>query len=204
MLTLEARDLCKSYAGRRVLKDINLRVSTGEILAIAGPNGSGKSTLLKILLGLVQPTSGSVLVSEGERSLALVNRFALSAVVTPYFEIYDTLSAAENFRFYNSLRGKSASDSDIDSSLTSFGLSGRSADRVSSYSSGMRQRLKLAIALSVEPALLFLDEPSSNLDESGKVIMIEAVTAVKSKKVVIWATNDPDEAQRADKVISLG
>ena len=203
MISLETHSLAKRFGTRGVFRDLTFSASLGQTIAISGPNGSGKSTLLKTLLGLVEPSEGTITVSGAGRELTRAQRLEMSAAVTPYFSLYEALSGAENFIFFCRLRGVSCSENDIESALQTFGLAGRGADRVSGYSSGMRQRLKFALALFLKPKLLFVDEPGVNLDDDGREIVFRELKKHHDSALIFWATNESDELAHADRIIEL-
>jgi len=166
MVSLELRDISKSFGSREVLSGINVLMDSG-CLAVTGPNGSGKSTLLRIIAGLLAPTGGQVVLRSDGRPAPPELRRDLVGLVAPDLALYDELSAIENLRFFARVRGLRTADAELAASLEKLGLAGRENDRLGSYSSGMRQRVKCAFALLHDPPVLLLDEPSANLDETG-------------------------------------
>jgi heme exporter protein A len=203
MITFSVKNLAKRFGPRGVFRALSFDAKSGEIIAITGPNGSGKSTLSKILMGLLPASTGEIIASNDQDSLTLAERMELTAAVTPYFNLYEALSGYENLKFFTGLRGLSIERTEFDRWLDRFGLAGRGEDTVGGYSSGMRQRLKFAIAFAQQPEILFLDEPASNLDESGKAIVFEEARLMRKKALVFWATNEPDELRFADRVVRL-
>ncbi len=203
MLTLKTDKLAKRFGNRGIFSNLSFEAQTGSVIALTGPNGSGKSTLSKILMGLLPASAGTITVTADNRELSLHERMSRTAVVTPYFNLYEALTGYENFSFFSSLRNQTY---DLDSAerwLETFGLAGRGEDALGSYSSGMRQRLKFAISFALEPEMLFLDEPASNLDKSGKAIVFEQAQKIKKNALIFWATNEPEELQYADRVVRL-
>lgn len=203
MIVFSVNKLAKSYGPRGVFHSLSFSSSSGSITAITGPNGSGKSTLSRVLMGLTPPSSGKITVTAEGREVDIDRRLRLMATVTPYFSLYEALTGAENFVFFHRLRGRKAGSGEIDRWLDVFGLGGRGNDPLGDYSSGMRQRLKFAISVSLKPEILFLDEPASNLDSAGKEIVFAELLKLKAETVIFWATNEPEELQYADKVVRL-
>jgi ABC-2 type transport system ATP-binding protein len=162
---IETHQLTKAFAGRPVVRSVDLVVPRGAIYAFLGPNGAGKSTTIRMLLGLLRPDAGSVALLgspfESHR-LALLPRIG-SLVEAP--SLYPHLTGAENLGLYASLRRRGAKD--ISRVLTLVGLADVGTKRVNHYSLGMKQRLALAQALLAEPELLILDEPANGLDPAG-------------------------------------
>jgi ABC-type multidrug transport system ATPase subunit len=159
--------LTKTYGPRDAVHELSLTVQRGEVYGLLGPNGAGKTTTLRMLLGLVRPTSGSALVY-GEppgstASLANVGALVEEPAHYPY------LSGRDNLRVL--ARYCASPYERIDEVLDLVGLLPRAADRVRTYSLGMRQRLGVAAALLKDPALLILDEPTNGLDPQGMAQM---------------------------------
>jgi len=190
---IEARHVGRAYGRREVLKDLNFRAESGELWAVLGPNGSGKSTLLKILSGLLRPTRGqTVLCVDGREMKGPERRVALGQV-SPDISAYEELTGLENLEFCARLRGLPRDRNSLMEQLRAVGLE-EAADRAArEYSSGMRQRLKLAMAVQHHPALLILDEPTALLDEEGRGRVHAVVSGHRAHGIVIWATNEPAE-----------
>jgi ABC-2 type transport system ATP-binding protein len=166
MATIEVRALSKRFGGTCALDSVELIVGEGEVRGLLGPNGAGKTTLLRMLMGLVRPDSGTIEVLG--RSLSEPGDLVLDGVAgfveDPRF--YPYLSARANLEILAELDGGGARGR-IDEVLGQVELSGRADDRLSGYSSGMRQRLGIAAALMRSPRLLLLDEPTAGLDPAG-------------------------------------
>lgn len=125
--------------------------------------------------------------------------------VSPYLNLYDEFTALENLQFLSSIRGTSQQNSQrIKDLLTRVGLWSRRDDAVGTFSSGMKQRLKYAFALLHEPAVLILDEPTSNLDAEGIDIVAQIMQEQKKSNILIIATNNSEEASSCTQQIQLG
>jgi len=204
MYSLVAEGIGKRFGARKVFADISFEVQPGEPLAIVGPNGSGKSTLIMLLLGLYHPTRGSSRLLQDGLELDEPEIRQKSSLVSPYLNLYDYLTAEENIAFLSTVAGGKITGKQINSLLTRVGLEGRGEDLVGAYSSGMKQRLKYAVALLNKPAFLFLDEPNSNLDDSGRQIVREIIDEYAKASVVIIATNEEEEYSLARQQCRLG
>jgi heme exporter protein A len=204
MYSLKADNLGKQFGSRKVFSGVTFELRTGQSLAITGRNGTGKSTLLMLLLGLYHPTRGTVdYCSDG----ALLNDTAVrfrTSLVSPYLNLYDQLTGEENLLFLSTLSGHNLTGKRLDELLALVGLEGRGVDRVGTYSSGMKQRLKYAAALLKDPDFLFLDEPTSNLDADGKQAVRRIIAERRKSAVVVIATNEEEEYSLADGIVRLG
>ncbi len=203
MLAIKVENLGKSFGERRVISSLNLELRQGESVAITGPNGSGKTTLLKLLLALLRPSSGKVTYYDDDRVLSREELRHRISFVSPYLSLYDQLSAEENLQFFTAVRGGNITGKNIDSLLLRVGLDGRGMDLVSEYSTGMKQRLKYAVALSNKPDFLLIDEPSSGLDDSGKAMMTALIEEQRAGSIIIIATNEKEEYSLASQQCRL-
>jgi heme exporter protein A len=204
LVTLELEDVSKRFGRRRVFEGLTVDVRQGQVLVVTGRNGSGKSTLLLVIAGLLRPARGRVVVSVDGKPLPPESRREWLGMVSPDLTLYPELTALENLRFFEQVRGREPKEDALRALLERVGLAGRGTDLVGTFSSGMRQRLKYAFALSHQPKLLLLDEPTANLDVDG-VSMVEAVIAEQRKRgVLVLATNEPDEVRHGDRRVALG
>lgn len=203
MHRLVADHLFKRFGRRKVINDISFELKTGESIAVVGPNGSGKSTLLMILLAALHPTKGSVSYFEGDTLLDDTGVRARTSLVSPYLNLYDTLTAEENLLFFTTVSGGYITGKEINALLAKVGLEGRGSDQVGAYSSGMKQRLKYAVALVNKPAFLFLDEPTSNLDEDGKKIVHDVIEEYRHQAIIVIATNEKEEQSYAGQLCRI-
>lgn len=182
--------------GRRVLFDnVTLNLRGGQVIGITGANGAGKSTFLKLAGKIFQPDSGSVTLP-ADKTIA---------AVSPEMKIYDDLTATENLKFFSRLRGKALTAEKIFELGSRVGLDMKTFGdaRAGTFSTGMRQRLKFAVLLSVDADIWLLDEPTANLDDDGREKLFSEVQAAKPDKIILLATNDKAEVEICDEVIRL-
>ena len=175
MPAITADHLTRRFGDLTAVDDLTFEVRSGGVVGFVGPNGSGKSTTIRVLLGLIEPTSGTGTVL-GE-SIEQPERFAhrVGALIeNPTF--IGSLSARDNLSSLAALRG--IHDKRIDEVLEIVGLTGREGDKASTYSLGMKQRLGIAAALLPDPELLVLDEPTNGLDPAGIVEIRSLLKAV--------------------------
>lgn len=204
VLSLKIYKLTRRFGHRSVFRDLDFECGSGTSVCITGPNGSGKSTLLKIIAGLLVPSSGRITLSIDEKETTAEAKRRSVRLVSPEMNLYDELTGSENLRFLTRVSGVPISGEKIDTILKSVGLGERGSDFFGEYSSGMKQRLKLASALMSDPPLLLLDEPSSNLDDDGKEFVYRVMQEQKSRGILVYATNEQDEQRFGDKIVRLG
>jgi ABC-2 type transport system ATP-binding protein len=201
--TLSAENLAKSYSGTPIFEGISLEADAG-LLAVAGPNGSGKTTLLKILAGLLSPSGGTVRVRSDGRVLGGDEKRLAVGWTGPDLELYEDLTGEENLRFFRKAAGLPADHDAIRARLAETGLSETAARRpVGEYSTGMRQRLRLAFALLYDPPILVLDEPYSGLDTAGREVVRRVVTAARERGAVVLASNDERDFESPERRLDL-
>ncbi len=200
---ISVKDLTKTYAsGFVALKDINLQIQRGEIFALLGPNGAGKTTLINIICGIVNPTHGRV-TADGHDIItdyrAARSRIGLvpQELSTDSFET--VLSAV---KFSRGLFGKAPNPTYIEKILCDLSLWDKRNDKIMTLSGGMKRRVMIAKALSHEPQILFLDEPSAGVDVELRHDMWEMVRGLRTSGVtIILTTHYIEEAEEmADRI----
>jgi heme exporter protein A len=204
MPTLQVDNVGQRFGRLLLFRRMSFELEGGASLAVTGANGSGKSTLLRILAGVLAPKAGTVTLSVDGATVPAEHHPLHVGLVAPYLNVYDDLTARENLEFLGRTRVLPQAGARIDAVLDRVGLAGRGDDLVSTYSSGMKQRVKYAAALLAEPPLLLLDEPSTNLDTVG-VDMVERVMATQQERgrLLVVATNRADEAAAHDRQIRI-
>lgn len=168
-LAICTRGLTKRYAQVVAVNNLDLKVSTGAMFGCLGPNGAGKTTTIRMLLGLIRPTSGGAEALGRNIGLeqSLIARQVGAIVKPPAF--YSYLTGAQNLEVLWRSSNRPADRVRIDALLERVGLVERGAHKVTTYSLGMKQRLRIAATLLTDPAIIFLDEPTNRLDPSGTV-----------------------------------
>ena len=199
---IEAIALAKSFPGRPLFASVSFLLDRG-ILAVVGPNGSGKTTLVKILAGLLAPTRGSVRVEWEGRLLSAEERRSAVGWSGPDLAFYPELTAQENLEFFRRVAGFPTISEDTRSSLAAVGL-GEASGPVEHFSTGMKQRLRIAFALLLRPAVLLLDEPLSGLDAAGRAAVGGLVAAAAERGPVVLAATDLAELPAPAQVVDLG
>ena len=184
---LTTHDLGKSFGYVEAVRTVNLEVCPGEAFGLLGPNGAGKTTIIGMILGLIQPSAGTLTlfgeplnVNGSSRHLS---RRIGAALETPAF--YPYLSGRDNLRVFAQALG-GVPTARIKSLLDFVGLRARARSRFGTYSTGMKQRLSLACALLTDPDLILLDEPTSGLDPAGMREVRELISELVSQGKTIF------------------
>ncbi len=182
---VELRDVTKRYNEIVAVNNMNLTINTGEIFALLGPNGSGKSTTLKMLLGLLQPTAGSVTVLglDVQKDPVAVKKQVGYVPESP--DVYEFLTGLEYLDFIADIYGISTAEKQqrITEYLKALQLEGREGDMINSYSDGMKKKISLISAFLHRPKLLILDEPLNALDPRSARIVKDYLQSLKQQGV---------------------
>lgn len=196
---ISVKNLRFSYTNKPFIENMCFTVNTGEIFGFLGPSGAGKSTLQKILTGLLTNYSGSVVVNGTEVKTHDNSFYENIGVDFEFPSLYEKLNARENLRFFSSLYKKQM---DINPLLESVGLLQDANKKVSEFSKGMKSRLNFIKSLIHDPALLFLDEPTTGLDPSNARLMKDIILQEKAKgKTIILTTHNMyDATELCDRV----
>lgn len=188
-MQIEVSNLSKVIDGTYLVKDINLRFDSGKIYGIVGQNGSGKTVLFKLLLGLMNRTSGEITVDgEVQKGFMRDVGFIIERPnLIPYYSAYN------NLKFISSYKGKVDKDKII-KSLELVGLSAKDKKKVKNYSLGMKQKVAVAMAIMDEPAILILDEPLNAIDDSSVKKIRQIILEYKEKdRIVLIASHYKDD-----------
>lgn len=193
---LVAEDVGKSFGEDAVLSGINLTVEAGEIVVLMGPNGTGKSVLASCLAGGLVPSEGTVeILGETPGARPGMTSFLLQDALC-----LDRLTGRENIAFYDRLNPSFTDE--WQTLIEKFGIDDQLDDRVEHYSGGMRRKLELAIALSVEAPLYILDEPTAALDLTMVSEVHHHLSSLRDRgKAVLLTTHLPMDADVADRIV---
>jgi heme exporter protein A len=204
MPSLVAEQVGHRYGSLLLFRRLSFTLDGGESLAVTGANGAGKSTLLRILAGVLAPKAGSVRLTVEGTAVPPEEHPRRAGLVAPALGLYGALTAREHLAFLARARRLPDAAPRIDAVLDRVGLRDRADDPVSTFSSGMEQRVKYATALLAEPPLLLLDEPAANLDPAGREMVASVVADQQAGGgMVVVATNRTDEAARHDRSLRI-
>jgi ABC-2 type transport system ATP-binding protein len=198
-LVVETTDLTKMYGGFTAVNKINLKIEEGEMFGFLGANGAGKTTTLLMLLGLTEPTSGTVRVCGKDPARDPLEVKRQVGYLPERIGFYEELTARQNLRFAAELNNmpRAESEDKIDSLLGTVGLGKVKDQTVSTFSRGMKQRLGIAEILLKEPRLAFLDEPTTGIDPNGIDEILRLISAMGKRGItVIFCSHVLPQVQR--------
>ena len=204
-VSIQVKDIQKSYKKLDVLKGVNFSVERGSIFALLGSNGAGKTTLIKILTTLLKQDGGTAIVNGFDvvsqpahvrQSLSLTGQFAA---------VDEMLTGRENLLMIARLRHVKQPRQVADELLTRFGLTDAATRRVSTYSGGMRRRLDLAMSLVGTSPIIFLDEPTTGLDPEARIEVWKVVKELADSGITVFLTTQylEEAEQLADHIAIL-
>lgn len=187
-----ASQLGKRYNRDWIFKNLNFEFRTGQTYAVVGPNGSGKSTLLQVLWGQLPPSEGKIEYTTDTGPVASGEFFRQISIAAPYMELVEEFSLEEIIRFHFRFKQPWAGMG-ISEMVDTMQLTAVRNRLISQFSSGMKQRVKLALAFFSETSCLFLDEPGTNLDQSAFAWYLGMLEKVRPGRLVIIASNQAEE-----------
>jgi len=181
-------NIAKRYAREWIFREVNYEFISGEAYVILGSNGSGKSTLLQVISSYLTPSKGSVKYFEQGEEIAIEKVFKHFSIATPYLELPEEFTLIEVIDFHRKLKPffNEISNADI---VRLMGLEHAQNKTLSNYSSGMKQRVKLGLAILSKTDLLLIDEPSSNLDAQSIKWFQNLISDFRKKRIIIICSN---------------
>ncbi|HLT80053.1 MAG TPA: ABC transporter ATP-binding protein [Cyclobacteriaceae bacterium] len=201
LFRITAQDLGKRFNRDWIFRKLTFTFQPGNTYAIIGPNGSGKSTLMQILWGQMPPSTGAVEYHRGSTRIDPAELYRHVALAAPYMELIDEFTLTEQLRFHFRLR-QSRDNMDIPQLLEAIGMEKVSEKYIGNFSSGMKQRVKLGLALLTRADAVFLDEPGTNLDEKAFGWYLDLLRKLPSDVATFIASNQsreyPSDAIRLD------
>ena len=214
-MSTDIRNIVMDFNGFKALNGISLKIQDGEFIAVLGPSGCGKTTLLRLLAGFTPPSSGEIRIGEqvvANRDYVLPPNERFISMVFQSYALWPHMSVRKNVEFpiknskFVSPEIRSNCDSRVQELIGMVGLTGMEKRLPAQLSGGQRQRVALARALAVNPDLLLMDEPLSNLDTELRVEMRREIKELhqKTKVTVVYVTHDQSEALAlADRIVVM-
>ncbi len=197
---LRLRDLRKSFGPLTAVDGLSFEVRRGEVFGLLGPNGAGKSTTISMCVGLLEPDSGAVSLTDELGGPPSDPRVRARIGVAPQsIALYDELTAEENLAFFASLYSITGTEQRrvVRDLLTTVGLADRAGSRTGTFSGGMKRRLNFAASLVNSPDLVLLDEPTAGVDPQSRNALFDLVLKLKATgRTVVYTTHYMEEAQR--------
>jgi len=203
-MVISLQNTGKRFNKEWIFRKCDYTFQSGTSYAITGPNGSGKSTLLQTIAGAINPSEGKVEMQLNNESPIFDNSlfFEQLSMAAPYLEVVEEMTAKEFLNFHSSFK-PFLSGLDTIEILNIVGLKNATDKQIRYYSSGMKQRVKLAQAIFSDTPILLLDEPCTNLDAVGYALYHQLINDYCSDKLVIVCSNDPAEFDFCKERISI-
>jgi ABC-type multidrug transport system ATPase subunit len=191
-----AENIGKKFNKNWVFRHVSLQIEDKGHLVLTGPNGSGKSTLLKIISSITDPTEGVITLDDNVKDTDITN----ISFAAPYQNLIEELTLAEHLKFHFTFKSPELPIKEIASRA---GLENAWSKPVTEFSSGMKQRLKLALAIYANSTLLLLDEPTANMDEAGILWYTTEIKKIIGHKTTIIASNQRYEYDFLNNVLNI-
>ncbi len=190
MIQITLSDISKKFNKDVVFKDVTCTLNQNTSTAILGSNGTGKSTLLQIIAGYSIPTSGHIYTTIHNKPLAAEHYFKEVSFVAPYMDVIEEMTLLEFFTFHFSFKTTAVP---IQKIISYIGLEESTHKYIENFSSGMKQRVKLAQCLFATSSVALLDEPCSNLDTEGIALYHKMIKEFGKNKIIVVASNKEEE-----------
>lgn len=191
-MEIQLEDVAKKFNKEWIFRNINLKLSHVDSTAIIGPNGSGKSTLLQLIAGSLLQTTGEIQYEFHNQKIQADQIYKYLSFVAPGLSLPQDFTLEEFIEFHFKFKNL-RSGYDVGDLPSKFLLEGAKNKYIKNFSTGMKQRLKLGIALYADTPMLLLDEPATNLDTSGLDWYLEETAKVTDEKLIIVCSNRKDE-----------
>jgi len=200
-MQLTASNIGKRFNREWIFRRVNYTFHAGNAYAITGSNGSGKSTLLQVLAGATMHSEGSVTCTLNDQAIPTDKLFLHLSIAAPYLELIEEMTATEFLQFHRSFKPLHLTNSEA---LDKVGLSTAANKQIRYFSSGMKQRLKLAQAIFSQTPILLLDEPCTNLDAAGIALYQQLIAEHGAQKLILVSSNDPQEYGFCKEMLHIG
>lgn len=198
-MKISLQNLGKRFNREWIFRHFNFEFQGNNAYAITGSNGSGKSTLLQIIAGALTHSEGNI-EYKGEPPFDNKNPYQHIAIAAPYLELIEEMTTTEFLQFHSNFKKLSHSTNEI---LAAVQLQNAAQKQIRYFSSGMKQRLKLAQAFFSVSAILLLDEPTTNLDRDGVALYHQLIAQHSAERMIIISSNVPEEYELCNEVINM-
>ena len=200
-MKIDLQDAGKRFNREWIFRRFTYQFSPEKKYAVTGPNGSGKSTLLQVIGGAILHSEGKIIYSSpSQEMISSEKAYRQIAISAPYLDLIEEMTAKEFLKFHSVFKPLKK---DISVMLNAVGLNKAGDKQIRYYSSGMKQRLKLAQAFFSDTSVLLLDEPITNLDEEGIAVYRKLWEEETAGRLVIVSSNDKQEYEKCDEVIAI-
>jgi ABC-2 type transport system ATP-binding protein len=201
---IEAQNLSKTYGKQSAVEDLNFRLEEGQIVGFLGPNGAGKSTTLKMLLGLIQPSSGSVQIDgkdPQDQAIALKKQIGYLAENNP---LYPEMYVREFLEFIANIHQLENAQVRIQEVIEWVGLQKEAHKKIQELSKGYQQRVGIALAIIHDPQILILDEPTSGLDPNQRDEIRDLIQSLRKNRIILFSSHILSEVEAiCDRVLLI-
>lgn len=202
-MVISLKNIGKKFNKDWIFRNLNYEFKSGNFYAITGHNGSGKSTLLQIISGFVLPTEGVIEIRNCELGIGKYEATNNCSIAAPYLELIEEMTATEFLQFHQQFKSFIGNIT-LPQILEEVQLSPAANKQIRYFSSGMKQRLKLAQAFFSDTKVLLLDEPTSNLDKQGISLYLQLVKKYANDRLVIICSNDENEYSFCTQKLEIG
>jgi ABC-type multidrug transport system ATPase subunit len=200
IISISAQNIGKRFEREWIFRKLSCDFCSTNPTAIVGSNGSGKSTLIKSLIGYLPLSEGKLVYSDSSKPILKENWQNYIAWAAPYTELIEEFTLSEQLKFHQSFK---PFDIEIEEIIEKLGFSNTKSKTIRFFSSGMKQKLKLALAIYSTAKIVFLDEPTSNLDKQNSEWYLQEIDAIINKKVLIIASNQESEYHFCSQIIDI-
>ncbi len=200
-MKISLQNVGKRFNREWIFRNLNFQFDAGKSYAITGANGSGKSTLLQVIAGSLTYNEGNIQFSKLNVQCSNEGHYRHISIAGPYQELIEEMTAIEMLNFHTQFKSLILPATEI---LKIVGLANAAEKQIRYFSSGMKQRLKLAQAFFSDTTVLLLDEPTTNLDEAGVALYHHLINNYSKERLVIVSSNDKQEYNFCDEVIEIG
>lgn len=201
-MTIQLSDTGKRYNREWIFRHVQIQFQSPGSYAITGPNGSGKSTLLQTIGGLLQPSEGKLSFRSGEKEIGSEAVYRHTSFCAPYLDLPEEMTLEEFLLFHSQFK-PFREGLNIRSIIEITGLQKASSKQIRNFSSGMKQRVKLAQAILSATDLLLLDEPCTNLDAAGIALYHSLIEQYGKDRLIIVSSNDEVEYRFCEEILSM-